>query len=92
LDTAIETSAPFATQSQIFHFLFPTKTVALKDILLHHVVTLVTLLTSNKSSSNSFFVLSLFPPFIGTINYIINNIYKAIQPSLNHSTNDFILP
>jgi hypothetical protein len=72
LDTAIETSAPFATQSHIFPFLFPTKIVALNDILLPHVVTLVTLLTSSNNSSNSFFVLSLLPPLISTINYIIN--------------------
>ncbi|MFZ5341620.1 MAG: hypothetical protein ACOZBL_03590 [Patescibacteria group bacterium] len=41
-------------QSQIFHFLSQIITTALNDNLLHQVVTLVTLLTSNKSSSNAF--------------------------------------
>jgi len=69
--TAMETSGHLETPNQIFHFLLPTKTVALKDILLPQVVTLVTLLTSSIISSNSFLVLSLpagqaglFPPLI----------------------------
>ncbi|MEI8252171.1 MAG: hypothetical protein WCG25_00080 [bacterium] len=70
--TAEVTSLPFDKPIQIFHFLFHTKTVALNDNLLHQVVTLVTLLTSNKISSNSFCVL-FFSQFSGLIknNYII---------------------
>jgi hypothetical protein len=63
--TAVVTSGHFAKPIQIFHFLFHAKTVALNDIFLPHVVTLVTLLTSSNSSSNSFFVLSLFQDLIG---------------------------
>jgi hypothetical protein len=67
--TATETSFHFETPSHILPFLLPTITVALKDILLPQVVTLVTLLTSSKISSNSFFTLSLFPAFIKLILY-----------------------
>ena len=62
--TAEETSSHLDTPIQIFPFLLPAKTVALKESFLPPVVTLVTLLISNKSSSNSFFTLSLFPGFI----------------------------
>jgi hypothetical protein len=67
--TAVVTSTPLAKPKPIFHFLFHTKTVALKDILLPQVVTLVTFLTSKRSSSNSFFVLS-FPSIINNDYYI----------------------
>gem|GEM_PF-1193966 len=73
--TAEVTSTHLDKPSQIFHFLSQTKTVALKDILLHQVVTLVTFLTSKSSSSNSFFVLS-FPSTIKY--YYISKYFKFL--------------
>ncbi|NCQ82670.1 hypothetical protein GW750_07995 [bacterium] len=52
---AIETSDHFQTPIQIFQNLLPIRIVALNESLLHHVVTLVTLLISSSFSSNSFF-------------------------------------
>ncbi|OQB41769.1 MAG: hypothetical protein BWY04_00661 [candidate division CPR1 bacterium ADurb.Bin160] len=72
--TAEVTSAHLDKPNQIFHFLSHTKIIALNDILLHPVVTLVTFLTSKRISSNSFFVLS----FLSAIKYYYTNKYVLL--------------
>jgi hypothetical protein len=70
--TAICTSHPLETPRPIFPFLLPTRIIALKDNCLPQVLTLVTLLTSNRSSSNSFFGFDVFT-FSGVVITTNNN-------------------
>lgn len=82
--TAELTSGHLERPIPILHFLFPTKTVALKDIFLPHVVTLVTLLTSRRSSSNSFFTLSLFQDLMKNTSKMIKlYCYSSIPDSIS---------
>gem|GEM_PF-1260859 len=81
--TAIETSGHFETPNHILPFQFHIKIVALKDILLHQVVTLVTLLTSSILSSNSVGCLFSLSKLI-TKNYILKGVTYLIKTLSNH--------